>query len=67
MPPTPHFPGPQERTEVEARAVELEGDDAEHRRPTEALVQASPRPPDATEDNIRFKTRSIASGHIWRL
>ena len=29
----------QARTEVEARAVELEGDDAEHRRPTEALVK----------------------------
>lgn len=29
----------QARTEVEGRAVELEGDDAEHRRPTEALVK----------------------------
>lgn len=44
--------------------MELEGDDAEHRRPTEALVQAIPRPPDATVNNITLKTRSTLFGHI---
>ncbi len=34
----------QARAEVEARAVELEGDDAEARRPTEALAKARGRP-----------------------
>ncbi len=34
----------QARAAVEAHAVELEGDDAEARRPTEALAKARGRP-----------------------